>query len=87
MQVTHLPTKKSYAIKRYEQIFSNDVRAKRLLRELSILKSVNHPCLNKMECVLKPDDLETFNEVYIVLPMCDMDLKKLLKSSKYLEEA
>jgi hypothetical protein len=33
-----------------------------------------------------PDDLETFNEVYLVLGLCDMDLKKLFKSSKYLEE-
>jgi serine/threonine protein kinase len=87
MQVVHIPTKKSYAVKRYEEIFSNDLRGKRLLRELSILKSVKHPCLNKLQCVLKPEDPETFNELYLVLDICDMDLKKLLKSSKYLEEA
>ena len=28
----------------------------------------------------------SFNEVYLVLRKCDMDLKKLIKSGKHLEE-
>ena len=85
MHVIHTPTKKSYACKRFEEIFSNDLRAKRLIREINILKSVKHQCLNKLRCVIKPEN-ENFNDVYMILDMCDMDLKKLLKSSKYLEE-
>jgi serine/threonine protein kinase len=42
MQVMHLPSKKNYACKRFEQVFSNDLRAKRLIREINILKSVKH---------------------------------------------
>lgn len=86
MQVVHLPSKKNYAMKRFEQVFSNDLRAKRLIRELSILKSVKHPCVNKLKCVIKPENLATFDDVYLVIDQCDMDLKKLLKSSKYLSE-
>lgn len=86
MQVMHIPTKKMYAMKRFEQVFSNDLRAKRLIRELSILKSAKHPCVNKLKCVIKPEDPDTFDEAYLVLDQCDMDLKKLLKSSKYLSE-
>lgn len=67
MQVVHLPSKKVYAMKRYEQVFSNDLRAKRLIRELSILKSVKHPCVNKLKCVVKPDDLAAFDDVYLVI--------------------
>jgi serine/threonine protein kinase len=85
MQVYHIPTKRSYAIKRFEEVFSNDLRAKRLIRELNILKSAKHPCVNKLRCVIKPETHD-FSEVYLVLDKCDMDLKKLLKSSKYLEE-
>lgn len=48
MQVYHNPTKKNYAVKRFEEVFSRELRAKRLLRELNILKSVKHPCLNKL---------------------------------------
>ena len=85
MQVIHSRTKKKYACKRFEEVFSNDLRAKRLIREINILKSVKHQCLNKLRCVIKPDD-ENFKDIYMILDMCDMDLKKLLKSSKYLEE-
>jgi mitogen-activated protein kinase 1/3 len=82
----HIPSKKNFAMKRFEQVFSNDLRAKRLIREISILKSARHPCVNSLKCVIKPTDLEKFDDVYLVIEQCDMDLKKLLKSSKYLSE-
>lgn len=86
MQVLHMATKKTYAVKRFEEVFSRELRGKRLLRELNILKSVKHPCLNKLKCVIPPEDINNFNQVYLVLDLCDMDLKKLLKSSKHLQE-
>jgi serine/threonine protein kinase len=48
MEVVHLGTNKKYAVKRFEEIFTKELRAKRLLRELFILKSIQHPCLNKL---------------------------------------
>lgn len=86
MEVLHLPTRKKYAVKRFEEVFSRELRAKRLLRELNILKSVKHNCLNKLKCVIPPENYDNFNEAYLVLDLCDMDMKKLLKSSKHLEE-
>lgn len=86
MEVEYLPTGKKYAIKRFEEVFSRELRAKRLLRELSILKAVKHSCLNKLKGVISPENYSSFNEVYLVLELCDMDMKKLLKSSKHLEE-
>ena len=57
---------------------------------------MSHPCCNQLLCVIPPGniigDKETpiedlsFNEVYLVLRKCDMDLKKLIKSGKHLEE-
>ncbi|MFS8160657.1 MAG: protein kinase domain-containing protein [Candidatus Roizmanbacteria bacterium] len=79
-------TKKKYAVKRFEEVFTRELRGKRLLRELNILKNVKHSCLNKLKCVIPPQDFEDFNDAYIVLDLCDMDMKKLLKSSKHLEE-
>lgn len=86
MEVMHVKTNKKYAVKRFEEVFTRELRAKRLLRELSILKNVKHPCLNKLKCVIPPKDYSNFNEAYLVLDLCDMDMKKLLKSSKHLEE-
>lgn len=73
-------------MKRFEEVFTRELRGKRLLRELNILNGVKHCCLNKLAFVIPPDDFDSFNEVYIILDRCDMDMKKLLKSSKHLEE-
>lgn len=86
MQVIHIPTQSTYAIKRFEEVFTRELRAKRLLRELAILKSVKHPCLNKLKWIVQPEDFSNINDAYLVLEPCDMDLKKLLKSSKHLQE-
>lgn len=63
---------------------------------MTILKAMDHPCCNRLLCVIPPgnvlgdkttpiDEIQ-FNEVYLVLRKCDMDLKKLIKSGKHLEE-
>ena len=85
MDVIHVPTGEHYATKRFEEIFTKE-RSNRLLREISILSNVKHPCLNKIASIIPPDDFDNFNEIYIVLEKCDMDLKKLMKSSKHLDE-
>lgn len=86
LEVLHIPTNKRYAVKRFEEVFTRELRARRLLRELSILRDVKHPCLNKLKYLIPPNDYNNFNEVYLVLDLCDMDMKKLLKSSTHLEE-
>lgn len=64
---------------------------------MNILKALEHPCCNKLKCVLAPNKCSVmpadtfsedfaYNEVYLVIRRCDMDLKKLLKSSKHLDE-
>ena len=85
MDVIHVPTGVHYATKRFEEIFTKE-RSNRLLREISILSNVKHPCLNKIASIIPPDDFDNFNDIYIVLEKCDMDLKKLMKSSKHLDE-
>jgi mitogen-activated protein kinase 1/3 len=118
MEVIHLPSGRQYACKRFESVFVNDQRARRLLREITILKHLQHPCLNKMICVLTPESVhesivrresikrnslkvvkynkilddpdsmsaQNFSDAYLIIRLADMDLKKLLKSSKFLDE-
>ena len=93
MQILHIPTGREYACKRFEDVFESELRAKRLLREINILKLLNHPCINKLKCVIPPESLGNkaeskygFDHAYLVLRRCDMDLKKLLKSNRHLEE-
>lgn len=86
MECTYEPLDQSFAVKRFEQIFGDDQRATRLLRELAILSKVDHCCLNRLVTVFPPKKNEEFKDAYLVIEKCDMDLKKLLKSNKYLEE-
>jgi mitogen-activated protein kinase 1/3 len=89
MEVMHRPTGRLYACKRFEHVFVNDQRARRLLREMTILKRLSHPCINKLICVLSPESLTAeandFNDVYLIIRLADMDLKKLFKSSRFLD--
>lgn len=85
MDVIYKKSGEHYAIKRFEEIFTKE-RSNRLLRELSILANVKHPCLNKLVSIIPPEDFDNFNDVYLVIDKCEMDMKKLMKSSKHLEE-
>jgi serine/threonine protein kinase len=84
MECTYTPQFKSFAVKRFESVFSNDQRGTRLLRELKILSKVDHTCLNRLVSVFPPQG--EIKDAYLVLEKCDMDMKKLLKSNKFLEE-
>ena len=86
MEVLCLDNQKKYAVKRFEHVWSDEQRTTRLLREMSILAGMSHQCINSLKCIIPPKDYENYKEVYLVLKLCDMDLKKLLKSSKHLEE-
>ena len=69
---------KSVAIKRVHGVFDNLVDCKRILREVSILSRISHECLVKIYDVVVPENLENFNEMYIVFEFCRSDLGKLL---------
>lgn len=86
MECIYKPLQFAFAVKRFEQIFSDEQRGTRLLRELTILSKVKHQCLNQLVTVFPPKEGEEFKDAYLVIGKCDMDLKKLLKSNKYLEE-
>ena len=86
MECYHRTSGYYFAVKRFEDIFKDKQRGIRLLRELTILKKVDHPCLNKLVTMFPPRDIDNIKDAYMVLDKCDMDMKKLLKSNKYLEE-
>ena len=75
-----------FAVKRFERIFEDIQRGTRLLREITILSKISHTCLNKLVTIFPPADYSELNDTYMVLDKCDMDLKKLLRSNKYLQE-
>ena len=56
MECIYKPLGQSFAVKRFEKIFQDEQRGTRLLRELAILKKVDHPCLNKLVTLFPVND-------------------------------
>lgn len=72
------------AIKQLKRLFGDLTDCKRILRELAILTRLRHENVVKVHDIVAPPDFRTFNELYIVLEICDTDLKKLIRTDVHL---
>ncbi|VWU49843.1 mitogen-activated protein kinase 2 [Hepatocystis sp. ex Piliocolobus tephrosceles] len=79
--------KKSVAIKKINRMFEDLVDCKRILREITILNRLKSPYIIGLHDLIIPEDLLTFDEIYIVLEIADSDLKKLFRTPIFLSEA
>ena len=80
-------TKKPVAIKGFFEIFKDHIDAKRILREVSILRQFpNNEHVIKLIDVICPDNIFEFEEFYIVLEFCSYDLKTFIKHHEKNEE-
>ena len=66
-------------------IFDDEVECKRILREISILKSLKSNFVVGLFDLIEPASPETFDTIYLVLHLSESDLKKVIKSAIYLE--
>ena len=85
MQAVQLTTGKRVAIKRITNLFEDATDCKRMLRELVILRQVKHPFVVNLIDVVVNGDHADFSEIYLIMEFCESDLKKLFKSSLWLE--
>lgn len=79
--------KRRVAIKQAKHLLDDLIDAKRILREIAILRKLDHPHLVQCYDVTVPVDLVRFNEIYVVLEVCDSDLKKLIRADVNLKQA
>ena len=82
----HKPTGTKVAIKQMKGVFEDETDCKRILREISILKSLKNKFVVGLVDLLKPTDSENFETIYLVLTLSESDLKKVIKSAIYLEQ-
>jgi len=66
-------------------IFDDETDCKRILREITLLRKLKHPCVVELIEILPPPNPDTFSTIYMVLEFAESDLKKILKSSLSLE--
>lgn len=68
------------AIKKIGGLFDDLTDAKRILREVRLLRSMDHDNVLKIVDIDEPEDYVAFNDLYLVLELMDTDLNKLLRS-------
>jgi mitogen-activated protein kinase 1/3 len=74
------------AIKRCTRVFEDLIDCKRLLREVAILSQLDHPTVVKLHDFFIPEPYGKFDELYMVLEICDSDFKKLVRTPVHLTE-
>eukprot|EP01084_Bolivina_argentea_P157430 274353_1 len=80
----HIATGKKVAIKKILRIFHNRIDAKRLLRELKILRVLRGlDSIVQLIDILPPPNFDTFNQIILVFEFIDTDLSKLIGSDQY----
>lgn len=79
-------TKEKVAIKRVDDLFYSRREAKKILREILILKNCQHKYIVKLIDVIAPPELDEFNEIYLVMELTESDLKKISKSTMTLSK-
>mmetsp|Transcript_91769 Transcript_91769/g.163334 ORF Transcript_91769/g.163334 Transcript_91769/m.163334 type:complete len:427 (+) Transcript_91769:106-1386(+) len=67
------------AVKKCKRIFEDLVDCKRILREVSILSKLDHRNAVRVHDFIIPDAMDDFSEIYMIMELCDSDLKKLCR--------
>eukprot|EP00808_Paulinella_micropora_P023808 g7257.t1 len=75
-------TNQKVAIKRCGEVFRNTLHAKRMIREVNLLRNLRHRnVVTLLDLTIPPHDElpETFNEIYMVLELLDHDLSRVIE--------
>eukprot|EP00930_Biecheleria_cincta_P061717 TRINITY_DN47282_c0_g1_i1.p1 TRINITY_DN47282_c0_g1~~TRINITY_DN47282_c0_g1_i1.p1 ORF type:complete len:419 (-),score=82.31 TRINITY_DN47282_c0_g1_i1:69-1325(-) len=72
------------AIKRVKHMFDDLIDCKRILRETAIMNRLSHPHIVQILDIVEPPHLKSFDELYIVMELCDSDMKKLIRTDVHL---
>jgi len=68
------------AVKRVRHLFDDLIDCKRILREVAILSRLRHEFIVQIHDVVSAGSRDSFDELYIVMEVCDSDLKKLCRT-------
>eukprot|EP00761_Pharyngomonas_kirbyi_P013006 gb/GECH01013033.1/.p1 GENE.gb/GECH01013033.1/~~gb/GECH01013033.1/.p1 ORF type:complete len:353 (+),score=47.07 gb/GECH01013033.1/:1-1059(+) len=79
-------TGRKVAIKKIPKLFQDVVDGKRILREIKLLAHFKHDNVISIKDIMRPEDKESFNELYIVNDIMDIDLMHVIRSKQPLSE-
>ncbi|CAN8062230.1 unnamed protein product [Agarophyton chilense] len=79
-------TGQKVAMKKVSGVFDNLTDAKRVLREIRLMRALDHDNILSLYDLEAPATVESFNEIYMASPLYDKDLSKILDSSVELSD-
>ncbi|XP_027908775.1 mitogen-activated protein kinase 3 isoform X1 [Vigna unguiculata] len=79
-------TNELVAVKKIANAFDNHMDAKRTLREIKLLKHLDHENVIGLRDVIPPPLRREFNDVYIAMELMDTDLHHIIRSNQSLSE-
>mmetsp|Transcript_25499 Transcript_25499/g.101623 ORF Transcript_25499/g.101623 Transcript_25499/m.101623 type:complete len:496 (-) Transcript_25499:788-2275(-) len=81
-----LSANKQVAIKKVANAFDDMVDAKRILREVRLMRQFSHPNVVKLYDIMEPPYIDDFEDLYIVTELMSTDLQKILYSKTTLSD-
>ncbi|WJX60282.1 Mitogen-activated protein kinase 4 [Trifolium repens] len=75
-------THEEVAIKKIGNTFDNIIDAKRTLREIKLLRHMDHENIIAIKDIIRPPQTDSFNDVYIVYELMDTDLHQIIRSNQ-----
>lgn len=79
-------TGEQVALKKIENIFEHITMTKRTLRELRILRQLQHENIVEIKSIFVPGSKDDFEDIYVAYELMETDLSSTLKSSQALSE-
>ena len=80
------PDNNLVAIKKIEKAFEHKIFAQRTLRELKIMRLMQHDNVIGIKTILKPQNKDDFKEIYVVSELMETDLAQIIKSNQPLSD-
>ncbi|CAL6024601.1 Mitogen-activated_protein kinase [Hexamita inflata] len=74
------------AIKKLEKVFGHLVDAKRILREIALLRFLSHENVASMLDFIAPEDTKNLDELYVVFGFMQTDMYKIISSRQSLSD-
>lgn len=79
-------TGESVAVKKIARAFENIIDSKRVCREIKLLRHLEHENLMSICDIVQPSSFPTFTDVYIVSPLMETDLHRIIYSRQDLTD-
>ncbi|CAH0482414.1 unnamed protein product [Peronospora belbahrii] len=79
-------TGKTVAVKNIQRAFDDLTDAKRIVREIKLMRHLNHKCVLGVEDIFEPVALSKFEDVYIVSQLMATDLHRVIYSRHALSD-